>query len=213
MTIQLTYDFSAIAGLVVANQIGQNFQDLNQKLGQIRGADVADDAGIRATQLADRYNVYQKEFDLVPFCSIGDTAEANWPWDPADRVGTVIAERLRVSTSTESVIRRYRVRARPGQLVWLVSLEVYCLVAARGGGANPRVTVYQDGTLIPGATFDLTVDDDFTVQENANPIDNPIIPLVNDNIIEYRLTRSSGAGNVDIRGVTVRETWKVQLTS
>lgn len=211
--LALTHDISTLTGSIIsAVQIGQNFQDVVNQLGQLRAGDMASDAGIRATQIADRYHVYQKEFDLVPYVSLGDTAEPNWPFDPADRLGAAIAERLRISTSVESVVRQYRVRLRAGQPAWLCGIEIYRL-ASTAGATYPRITVYQNGNLIPGSTFDLTVDDAHTVQEPAgSPLDASIAAVRDDDLIEYRLSRSAAA-NVDVRGVTVRETWKVQLTT
>lgn len=217
--LALSYDIgSMVGGPIVAAQIGQDFQDVVNQLGQLRSGDFATDAGIRATQLADRYNVYQTHFDLVPYSGFGMPTSATADiatiatWDPADRLGAAIAERLRISTSTESVIRQYRVRLRTGQPAWLCAVEIYRLIST-AGATYPRITIYQNGSLIPGSTFDLTVDDDYTQQEGTpSPLDAPITAVRDGDIIEYRLTRSAAA-TVDVRGITVRETWKVQLTT
>lgn len=195
--VGLPVDFSAISGAINGADLASNFDALNAKFGNITSADIAASAGILSTQLSERYHYPEVVFSLATH---GPTS-ATYISAP----GT-----FTIDGSTTRIYRR-RVKARSGQLVWLCEIEIYADNITNPGGAVPRVEVYKNGVLIPGATFDLDTDDDFYYLRRSDPLANPLLAFVNDDVIEYRLGRSAAVAGVGLAGCQVHEIWKRPL--
>ncbi|UOF79531.1 hypothetical protein [Bacteriophage sp.] len=202
----MPYNFLTITGTIVAEQFGYNFAELANKLGgNVYGVDLANDAGIRANQIADRY-VIMPPVDRVLIAPCADAI-----WDNSPTVTTISATAMQRAA-------RAIVRGIPGQLLYLCSIIASCdtLTAT---DSFPRVQVYKNGTLITNATFDLATGHnttafpgDFYQQQNSDPYRNRLMAFVDGDYIEYRLGQS-GTSNPTCRSLMVREYWLSQLTS
>lgn len=195
--VALPVDFSAISGTINGSSFASNFDALNAKFGQITSADISSAAGILSTQLSERYAIENVVTQLVPH---GSTA--------ATFTGTPGV--FTIDVDTPARVFRRRIHARSGQLVWLCLLEVYVDVKNTVGGSNPTVVAYKNGTAIPGATFTLDTSNDFYIFARSDPLANPLIAFVDNDVIEFRLG-ASAAGDATCAGIQVHEMWKRPL--
>lgn len=208
----ISQTFSGKTGAVVGADFDEAFGDIVAKFdGGIDNANIAANAAIDWRKLGSPYHVYEVERVLLP--------------DNAGPTGGVVAGPPNTMPTWVSVltdfqldgtprtVRKSIIRLDSNELLWLCEIAIYVLDITSVGGAYPQVTVYKNGTLIPGATATLTEDD--TSQPNTpfrlyrtNPFANPLISFGDSDVLEYRLGRSAAAGPPRARGIVATEWWK-----
>lgn len=168
--------------LADATQFMALFNALANGIGSIGNADVRAAAGISTSKLAEQRSSCEQPIQVLPYSQDAsiDATPVEWACD-----------------TTFRTVARYRVKARPGQLVDLVGVEVY--VNSRTGANNPRINVLVDGIQLGGSSQDVTAAGYYSLPNSFN-FDSPIFPLANDSVIEIQIG-ASGAG-ASIAGVT-----------
>jgi hypothetical protein len=191
----LTYtaDLSLLAGATIQGSVIQaNFTDVATLAnGQLRGENMAADAGLVSGQLSDRFYTFPREIQLV--------GEAAGDIDAAPAPITV--------TATSGVTRkRYRVRCRPGKQLYLASVSVWAFDV---GVEAVYVQIFRNGTAIAGMLFELTADNTFVEVANALPFTNLAQPFSDGDIVEYQMYSATGTGTIALCNAT--EEWKAEL--
>lgn len=188
-----THDFGTLSGTILASQIGDDFTDVSTLLnGQLRTENLASDAGLVSTQLADRFYTWERDVQLVQH-----TSDANVDASPA--VYTVTA-------TTGVTIKRRRIRARAGKQIFLAAVSIYALDV---NVESVYVQVYRNGTAIAGMLFELSADDTFVEAAASSPFTDVAQSFSDGDIIEYRMYSATGSGT--IAECTATEHWKAEL--
>ena len=195
----MTVDFSALTGTILASQFANDFSDINNYIsGNIDSAGIHPRAGITASQLRDRFDVFSHETVIAPY-------QSDASWDAGANQFTFPA--------AMAALRRRRIKVESGQLMYLCSVEIFSLDTNAGPAPWPRIELRKNGTLVPGAQFDLDTDNDFYTFERATPFDSPLLAFVNNDVIEYWIGSSTGAGAPTGRGIYATEYWKAVLVN
>lgn len=198
--MQLTNNFLTLTGLVVAADIGENLEDIRSKLsGNVVGNDLHPSAGITRNQIRDRW--------------VKDTGSGFFLIPPQGS-GSLQTPTAVAFPSAMTAGPRIRRKLKAGEFEYLASLEIHVIDTSGSGGAPyPRIQLYKNGTLVPGATFDLTDDDDYYFMENDDPLNNPFLTFGPDDRWELYYGSSTGAGNPTALGVFINPTFKSLLMS
>lgn len=194
--MEVTHIFGA-ADPFTHTKANANFADLTGILsGNLKGANIHPDAGIVATQLADRYSINEVRILLVPFDS-GPVAP-----------GSYAAPTFYTMPNALTVIDRYEIIAK-GQ-GFLYGFHIYVKNVTVGGGGNwPTLEVRKNGATI-GQTFVLDADDK-SIKFHANdPVVNPFLTLANGDYFEFLLGQQA-ADTAQAAGVSVNlfEKWRL----
>ncbi len=197
--LQYTYDFLTLTGSIVAANFGQNFADIAAVLnGGIRSENIANDAAIRANQLADRFSHPPPQVEEI-FAPSGDQTVDN-AFASADYT---------LNFTTALSWKQFRIKAPTGKQVFLCSISAF---ASRIQTNDFEATVYRNGTLITGATFLFAPGtDQYVEQEATNMYDAPFAALVHNDVIEIRV-RAVTANSL-VRGCQLRFHFKTELGS
>ena len=171
-----------------ADDVMDNFNDLVNALGSIRNSNIPNDAAIDTRKLAEPFTYWEDTQILLP--RVGGT-----DYNASAHAAT------NFSTSFLTMYER-RVTKRSADRLWLCLFEAYVLDVDTTGG-TPDINLLVDGIQIGGAHVSLTTDDSYYHLDNANPIDNPLIPLADQSVIEVQM-RESASGTVQARGVYIR---------
>ena len=184
---KVTYDFSTMTNEAITGaNVDQNFDDLTAAIDQITTANIATTAGITSTQLADRYTLSA----LGPIAILPPAADATLATTPTQY------------TMPASAITVYQTKAlvKPGRRAFVVKAEVY--TQSRTGTDHPRITIIVGGTTLAGSAQNITSTGYLSIN-NTNPVDSPLLPLNNDDVIEIKLGRSGATGGPALAGVSV----------
>lgn len=194
---------------VVASQLNTNFDDLEAALASLDTSNLADDAGIRSTQLADRYAVWHDSFFLVPPVQnygTGPVHQLRREAETGANTGVIIDGNL-VAGNWGTFLSEHAV-FDSAQEVYLCEIEVR--VAFRS--ANTQFRIQIDGVTVGGAGVTLDTNGAYYRIRNSNPIDDPIYAVPDGAVITYDLN-PVGTGTDFIRGVHIRTTWKSRLNN
>lgn len=197
--VSLPVDFSAITGTIVGADFHANFTALNSGLSAIRNANIAADAGIEPSKLATPFAPFSETFPLVmgPYGTGVDYVT------PAG--GT--AAQFAALPNAPALMFRIRVRCPTNGVRYLVSAEVY---TGRRDGTTPRVQLYKNGTLISGATFDLSADNDTLVLERGSFRQNAVDVFVDGDYLEIWLGHAGSAARLAHSWIKLE--WKERLS-
>ena len=200
-SIVTSQNFAGKTGNVVPADLDDFAGDIIGRLDQgIDNSNVSEDAGISWTKLAQPYHAYKDTKILLP----DGTTPATW----------VSAPGVFTLDGDPRLVEKQRILLADGQLLWLCRVEVWIGIRTAVGGSVPRVTMYKNGTIIGGATFDLTNDDvafpdePYFLGAALTPFSPGLLPFTDGDILEYRLGRSSAAGSPTARNIKVTEWWK-----
>lgn len=191
LTNTLTNDSAADADEVMAN-----FNDLVTAVNAIRNANVASDAAVASSKLAEPYATWEETFFIVPF---SDSSDWNTPTMAATNFPTAFA-----------TIYKRRVTKPTDSRLWLCLFEVYALDVT--AGVDPELNLLVDSVQMGGAAVALDTDDNYYSLENASPIANPLIPLANNTEIEIQL-REASSGSAELRAVVGRFVFKRSMVA
>lgn len=185
---KVTYDFSSMTDEAITGaNVDQNFDDLTAAIDQITTANIATTAGITSTQLADRYTLSA----LGPIAILPPTAAA----------GTLGATPTEFTMpASDTTVYQTKALVKPGRRAFLVKAEVY--TQSRSGTDHPRITIIVGGTTLAGSAQNITSTGYLSIN-NTNPVDSPLLPLNNDDVIEIKLGQSGGSGGPSLAGVSV----------
>ena len=173
---KVTYDFSTMTSQAITGaNVDQNFDDLTAAIDQITTANIATTAGITSTQLADRYTLSA----LGPLSVLPPAADGTLSATP-----TAYA-----MPASDLTVYKTKILVKPGRRAFLVKAEVY--TQYRTGTDHPRITIIVGGTTLAGAAQNITSAGYLSIN-NTNPVDSPLLPLNNDDVVEIKLGKSGG---------------------
>lgn len=189
-----THDFGTLSGTILASQIGDDFTDVSTLLnGQLRTENLASDAGLVSTQLADRFYTWERDVELVP-----RTAGTDVDTSPT---------RFTIPATTGVRIKRRRIRVRAGKQIFLAAVSIYADDIE--GGESIYVQVYRNGTAIAGMLFELSADDTFVEAAASSPFTDVAQSFSDGDVIEYRIYSATGAASAST--IVATEHWKGEL--
>ena len=177
--------------LADATEVQDNDNALNNGLSSLRNANIATDAGIASSKLAERYAASDDSFQLLPYSLDADLTNA-------DQFTTL-------PTALTTIYRR-KFRLRSGQLCWLAEVEFFVVHLTTGGteaSDRPQLNVLLDGVQIGGSIVPIKEALAYYSLANSNPIDNPLLPVNDGSVLEVQINKI-GEAAVGIAGVTGR---------
>lgn len=203
----VTYSFSA-STTISASQVNTNFTDLLNELSGLTTSDLAANAGIVSTQLADRF--------AYPFFLIHLTPTLQPQALIAGANAYTLSETVMPNANTfagATEVWRMYVQKRTGKGVYLCSAVVYCQDLDRPtADADPAVWISKNGTVIGGSEARILAADTAYFLRNSNPFDSPIASFEHDDYISIRLgTSTVAAADTEISGLTVGLYFKSEL--
>ncbi len=204
----VTHVFGATS-TIVASQVNQNFDDLEAALVSLDSSNLTDDAGIRATQLADRYAVWHDAFWLVPPLQLygtGPVLQLKREAEIDANSGIIIDSDL--GASTMGTFLTQRVTFDDAQEVYLCEVEVR--VGYRS--ANTQFQLQLNGVTVGGAAVTFANNNYYYQIRNTNPIDDPFFAVTNGDVLTFQLATPT-PGTDMIRGVHVRLTYKSRVNN
>lgn len=217
--VAVTHVFAA-GDTVSATYINEDFDDLEAALTNIGTAQIAEDAGIRATQLADRYAITPDNFEVISGSAL--YAPAATPGDHrlrlieaggvlgTDEYGTEVA-----SAGAWVTARRQQVTLDSGQEGYLSEIEIHMVHAgvgnALGSVATIQFRVTLNGVVIGGSAVTLDTDNAYYRIRNSNPIDNPLIAIANDDELLFQLNAVTATDQ--IVGLRARCVYKTRINN
>ena len=181
----VTYTFSAGTTISPA-EVNQNFADLVAAVDSVNTSNLRDDAGLKSTQLSDRYSLVPWSIVLVPFTDGNTYATPGAITMPA--ADTTIYETT------------FRVGSGKRASVAAVEVDVQAVASA------PRITVIIGGTTLGGGSQTLVAGRNYVA--NTDPVANPQLALADLDTLQLQL----GNGGT-LRGVTVTIWIKEELVS
>lgn len=186
---QVTNSFSA-GNTIVATDVNQNFDDLEAAIDDLDTSNLAADAGIVSTQLADRYSIFAIPVALAPYES-----DATWTGGQSFTLPTAATE-----------LWRQNLRNKSGRRAWICIAAVRN-VAASTGANEVRITI-KLGSVTLGGTYKALTNAGEDTLERTNPFDNPLIEYSDgdDLIIEV-----SGTGTPTVQGLNILFWCKAEL--
>jgi hypothetical protein len=177
--------------------------------GGLDGTALADDAGISADQLADRYTLVAVPIVLVP-------QNLN-----TDITATLAALRTNgweaPQNGTTEQVGEILVDLPSGLPAELTHIDFYLKEVLAGTGSSyPQVEVYRGADLLGGSAITLNASDYWFRLGATNPHDFPIDAVQPNDVIYFQLTSddSSGFGTgAGLRGLRAIAWFKIRLTS
>lgn len=197
---------------IIASYLNDNNNDIASVVnGGITSNNLDANAGILATQLADRYSLtLPSSFQLVPAGRPGGFIG----WEGSIFPGTETANYCQMPPNgTWGVVDRMRVVLDTGQDAYLTRAELYVLGQYSSGAGNPQFRIRKNATLILGGdAVTLDTDSIYYTLTNLDPTDDPQITVVNGDELTFEFS-ASGAGNPYLLGVSLKLYWKIRLTN
>lgn len=198
---------------ILASYLNDNFADVQSVVnGGLTSNNLDANAGILATQLADRYSLtLPSSFQLVP---IWGRAAAIVGYEGAIFAGAEVANYYQMPPNgTFGVVDRMRVVLDAGQDAYLTRAELYVLGQGNNGAGNPQFRIRKNGTLVLGGDA-VTIDTDsiYYTLSNVDPTDDPQTTVVNGDELTFEFS-GSGAGTPYLLGVSLKLYWKIRATN
>lgn len=182
----VTYSFSAAATIDPA-EVNQNFADLAAAIDSIDTSNLRNDAGVKSTQLADRYALVPASFVVVPFTS-GATYAVPVAFTMPGAATSIYETALRVGA---------------GKRATIAAIEIDVQVTS---GA-PAITVIIGGTTMGGGALVLLVGRN-VLAHGSDPVANPQLAVADLDVVNIQM---SGGGTC--YGVTVTIWLKEELVA
>jgi hypothetical protein len=184
--------------VITAAYTNANNDDLANGQTDLTAADIADDAGIESTQLADRYAVWSETVYLTGSYYRENTAN------------TVAVYHLPQTTTGTEVWRKV-MTLKPGRAYYIVAATVHCKDLSASVGEYPHIWVQHNGNTLGGGVARVEAADTNYYLQNTNPIDNPLKTLSNNDYISIMLGKQAATGTTTWNGATVTLTFKMEL--
>jgi|APFre7841882793_1041355.scaffolds.fasta_scaffold28226_1 hypothetical protein len=197
--VSLPVDFSAITGTITGADHHANYTALNAGLTSLRNANFAADAAIDPTKLSNPFAPFAERIPIV----LGHHGSGGG----IDYVVPSTASHYAALPNAPALLYRTRIRCPANGVRYLVCAEIY---TGRRNSTIPRVQLYKNGTLIAGATFDLTSDNDTLVLERGAFRTNPVEVFVDGDYLEVWLGNNGTAAQLAHSWLTLE--WKERLS-
>ena len=181
--VALPVDFSAITGTIAGADFAANFNAINAGLNSLRNANLAADAGIEVTKLANQFAPFSETLPIVAGL-IGTGVDYVSPGPAAEHAAL---------PNAPARLYRKRIRCPANSVRYLVAAELW---TGHRNGTTPRVQLYKNGTLIAGATFDISTNNDTLVLERGTFRNNPVEVFVDGDHLEIWLGNAGSAAQL-----------------
>ena len=192
-----------VAGdVITAAQVNANFDDLENELTGITGADMAANAGIVSTQITDRFSIVTETIVLTGHYLLQDSATLSINRMPNNSVepGTPVARKV--------------FTLRSGRAYYLCAISIHCEDLVVGSGTvYPQIWVQHNGVTLGGGAARIVAADTTYHLRNSNPLDNPLCSLANDSYITIGLGTSGSATDASVKGLAVTLTYKMEISA
>lgn len=169
------------------SEVFENDAVLRDAIDNLKDANIVAGAGIDDSKLAKRFVNPDVTIQLIPATSGAD-------------ISTPATFSLPQSMTT---IAKEKVRLRSGQPAALVEVEWWVQTIEATGGVIAQVDMLVNSVVVGGEVKQLTTEDAYYSVGYSNPVDAPLLPLSDGDIIEYRVGKS-GSGDTKIAGLFVR---------
>lgn len=181
-----------------ASEVHANFVALRDALQNIKNSDIASSAAIDKSKLAQSFKTYQVVIDLVPAQS-----------------GTVLGvdsdtDVFTIAQTDQTEIKRHRIKLRSGQMAYLCAVEWH-VERVESADGDPRLDLTVDGVQVGGQVTTVTLAGAYYLISNANPIDDPLLPITNDSVFIHRIGASAIGADTTLAGVTCTLTIKAEV--
>jgi hypothetical protein len=195
--VAVTVDFDD-GDTLSAYQLDQNFADVVNALNQVRSGNMASDAGLVSTMLADRYAISEEPLQLLPYTITDDYTGA------PDYVESI---------TTAVTIYKERVSLPAGKEAFLCGIKVYCGSFTAGvGGEYAIVTVTKDGVTLGGGGIKIDTSDAHYRIAYSDMFAQPLATLQDGEEIVIQI-ESSGAASPVLSNISLKAVYKKELTS
>lgn len=199
--VQVSYVFAS-TDTIDASKLNTNFSDLTSALSQLRSSNLATDAGLVSTQLANRYYTDEFSFFLLPLTA--DTA-AN---DAAGAAGTGFS----VPAALTDMFKR-KITLKSSQECYLSEVELYAAASVIGTADYVTFAVKKGSTTLGGSAVTLNASDAYFRIRASNPLDNALCAVQDGDEFTFQLGTTGGGGAPTARGLFVRMLFKKELIS
>ena len=177
---RVPYEPTAADIITAANQQA-NWDELESAIDNINVNNMADNAGLLSSHLADRYALSSV---TIPLYTVNN--------------GTVIPTPV-----ASTVLGRTKLRVSSGRRAWVYRVEVYVHNTDTGsGGEHPEINVQVAGITLGGSVQTLNTDDNIYILANSDDIADPLIPFANNDELTISVG-SSGSNAPDLEGCYV----------
>ena len=202
LTIPNTFSDDTV---IEAADVNENFSAVASALGSLTGADLSDNAGVTAKQMADRYSVQFVQIALVPI-HINATL-----WAP--EVGLDVPGQISPDLAAASTTRlcRFYPIIKAGKRCELVGIAVYATHHATDTN-DPKLWVYHNTTLLSGDGVTMVNRGPWYFKNNA-PHDEPVAVMTDGDYLEFHLGESGATGTPAVGGLSATLTLKYELES
>lgn len=189
----------AVGDPVSADLFNDAFDDIEGGLSSLDSGNLARNAGILRTQLADRFHA----FTLGPFCVVPLSSGSDLASPAAYNIPDADTEFFQLEVSLPA-----------GAEAYLCEVQVY--VAAGNATNIPRIGIFKNGALIAGTTVSLNSATPVTYRApeaaTVDPFASPFMALRDGDEITVELGKASGGGTATARGVFITLFCKGDLT-
>lgn len=153
-----------------ADEVQANLDAIVSALADIRNADVADDAAIDRSKLAQGYFAPEVNVQVVPY----NGAAANYASQTTSPMPT-----------TMTTIARHRVVVPAGEVQWLAEVDIY-VDAHSGSTTDPEIRIDVDGNTVGGASVPITAAGWYRLRIGSTPYASPVYPVGSGSVIEIK---------------------------
>lgn len=197
MAVVLPHVF-ADGDLILADEINDNFNTLVDGLTSVDGSQIDPNAGLRSTQLADRYAVSYASVELLPVTA-------------GSSLATPTLFTIPVALTT---VKKLQIVGALGRSMFLASIVIHKIAVAGGAtGDLPIVSILLNGSTVGGAGVVMATDREFFVLAFGNAVDDPIVSLNDGDILTFQIGVDGADTDVTARGLSVFLTFKTELVS
>lgn len=199
--VQVSYVFASTDTLD-ASKLNTNFSDITAALSQLRSSNLAADAGIISTQLANRYYTDEFSFFLVPLAA-GAAIDAD---------GTIGSNYFTVPSALSDITKR-KITLKSSQECYLSEVEVYATASVIGTADYVTFAIKKGSTTLGGSAVTLNASSAYFRIRASNPLDNALCAVQDGDEFTFQLGTTGGGGTPHVRGLFVRLVFKKELIS